>query len=182
MKGLDLENVWKIVKETRKSFLFEAKESLSACQFNSNPLLLSPKVIQENHNKVEKELGMNAETTSYENVSERTLETAAEMFTYLNQCPQEHKLLSFYKDLFKSASPKDIILALTSIMKTTNNLEKEKSVNIFRKVMESINLLNYEDLQIIIKGNCYNANGTFNNCSNKKNLINKKILNFSGLF
>ena len=181
MKKLDLENVWNIVKETRKSFLFEAKEALSACQFNSNPSLLSPNVIQENQNKVEKELEFNAKTTLYENVSERTLQTAAEMFTYLNQCPQEHKLLSFYKDLFKSASPKDIILALTSVMKTTNNLEKEKSVNIFRKVMESINLLNYEDLQIIIKGNCYNANGTFNNCPNKKNLINKEILNFSGL-
>ena len=181
MKELDHENVWKKVKLTRKSFLF-VKETLSACQFNSNLILLSPKVMQENQNKVEKELGINAKSTTYKNVSERTLQTAAEMFTYLNQCPQEHKLLSFYKDLFKSAPLKDVILALTSIMKTTNNLEKEKSVNIFRKVMESINLLNYEDLQIIIKGNCYNANGTFNNCSNKKNLINKEILNISGLF
>ena len=159
-KEVELEKIWKTVRETRKSFQFEDTDSSPECQTKTNPLLLSASIINENNKKIEKELGWNAKTALYENISKETLETAAEMFTYLNHCPQEHKLLSFYKYLFKTASPKDIILALTSIMKTTKDLEKEKSENIFRKVMESFKLLTYENLQIIIKGNCYSNNGT----------------------
>ena len=45
---------------------------------------------------------------------------------------------SFYKDLFKTASTKDIVLALLSLFKSSQNAEKVTTIKVFEKVMESI--------------------------------------------
>ena len=75
----------------------------------------------------------------------------AEMFTYLNYCPPK-LLLSFYNDLFKSASPRNIIIAITSINRKAQNSAKESSETILKRVLETLKLRKYEDIQIITRG------------------------------
>ena len=54
------------------------------------------------------------------------LQTAGEMFLYLNMCPDTMKpWLVFYKDLFQSHSPDQIILTLNRLMKGTKTQTKE---------------------------------------------------------
>ena len=85
------------------------------------------------------------------NVSVKTLKTAAYMFTYLNFCPHAPTLTTFLRDLFYSRSAKNILLALTSIMKSSRNAEKEISTKIFMKAMEIFKLSTYSDIEVITK-------------------------------
>ena len=100
---LDLENVWKIVKKTRLSFLSE--HSNPDCNYQKT--LLSDVIIQENINNLDAELNLKTTSTPNKNVSDRTLKASVEIFTYLNYCPQSlNKIFSFIKYLFEIGTPK----------------------------------------------------------------------------
>ena len=165
-------DVWKLVKEIRRSFL--SKNIEQDC--NDQGTLINDENIKENIKKVQEKLNINKsmiiETISktscqqyycgssyidihfvFDTVRRETLETATEMFTYLNYCPPK-LLLSMYEDLLKSASPRDIILAITTIRKT--NHARESSELILKKIMETMKLTNYQSIQIITQG-CINA-------------------------
>ena len=125
------------------------------------------------------ELKLNTTSVPHENVSYKTLQTAAEMFTYLNYCPSlipKHFL--FYAELLKTGTPREITLALTSIIKTVKdaNINKQTIKN-FRKWMESLRLLDFENIQILTKGKCY-TNENFENCKQKINETNKETLGY----
>ena len=166
----DLRSFWNIVEELRKSVF----SKILKLDCNAQSTLLSDEQIKLNIKTLEDTLNMNQslimETitkticssygcdtkrfdvpTIYKNVTYETLQSAAEMFTYLNYCPPK-LLLSFYNDLFKSASPRNIILAITSINRKAQNSAKESSVTILKKVMETLKLIKYEDIQIITRG------------------------------
>ena len=113
------ENVWKIVKKTRRSFLVENPDPY--CQ--DDDTLVFEKIIQENINSLEKELKLNTSLTPNKNVSFKTLETAGEMFTYLNFCPPKYLRMITY--LFRTGTPKEIIFGLTSIVKTSKKLAEK---------------------------------------------------------
>ena len=115
----DQEKVWSIVKRTRLSFLTE--QSYPDCQ--DDDTLLTNTNIQNNINSLAGELELNTTSTPDINVLKRTLKTAAEMFTYLNYCPP--KLISFSKHVFQTGTPREIILALTSAIKTSQNVNKK---------------------------------------------------------
>ena len=177
---LDLENVWEIVKKTRISFLVEHPDPY--CQ-DSNTLL-SDESIQENIHRVTKELKLNTSLTPDKNVSFKTLETATEMFTYLNYCslliPKYLRIIIAH--LFKTRTPGEIIFGLTSVIKTTKNrAEKYKTIEMLSKFMETLRLKDYEKVQIITKGKCY-TNATFDKCTKKIDLINEESLKNSGCF
>ena len=93
-----VENVWKIVKKTRLSFLSEHSDP----DCNNDKTLLSDTIIQENINNLAAELNLNTTSTPNEIVSNETLKSAVEMFTYLNYCPSSSfkKIFSFSKYLF----------------------------------------------------------------------------------
>ena len=139
---MNQENIWKTVRQIRKSFLSQNTDPQCLIRYNSNPSLLIDNHIKDNIKTVGEKLKLN--TTYYTNkkISERILHTAAEMFTYLNYCPTaEAKTLSiFLQDLFTSSSAKNILLALTSMMKSSKNSEKESSIEIFMKTMEIFKL------------------------------------------
>ena len=172
MTKLDQENVWKIIKKIRLSFLSE----YSDIDCNS---LLPEKNIQDNINSIASQLHLNTTSTANQNVSFKTLRTAGEMFIYLNYCPPYipiNALLCAY--LFKTGTPREIILALTSVMKSLENAEEKKEIiEVFFNIMNTLNLKEFEIIQISTKGNCY-TNAIMGNCTKKMNLNNKKIQGF----
>ena len=165
----DKENVWKIVKETRKPFLY---------YYSNLPcnILLPDHIITENIKRIYEKLHLKPSKPS-ENITKETLKTAAEMFTYLNYCPPK-QLISFYANLFHNASPKEIIQALTSIRMASQNAAKEISFKIFRRVKENLKFIG-EKIHMVTTGKCFN-NGTYGKCNRKKDIIKKdmKILGF----
>ena len=109
------------------------------------------KYISENVNKVEENLNLTATANNnsiFENVRQETLEEAFKMYTYLNFCPP--KIKYFYTEIFKNASPKNMISALAGLLKTSSNLaEKEIASKIFPKLMEKLKLTYYKSINLI---------------------------------
>ena len=68
--------------------------------------------------------------------------------SYLNYCPTK----DFYVlSIIKSESAKNILLALTSMMKTSLNAGKKSSTKIFTKAMEIFRLFIYRYIDAITK-------------------------------
>ena len=88
MAQVDQKNVWKIVKQIRKSFLSQNTEP--ECIYGTTLLsesLLSDSYMKDNIDVVEEKLKLKIEITQNKNVSVETLQFAASIFTYLNFCP-----------------------------------------------------------------------------------------------
>ena len=131
--------IWKIVKDEKK--LYVAENLYSPCHIN----LIYPYSIKNSMKNVAEKLELNITATPYENVTDDILNTAVEMYTYLILCPP--KILQLYQNLFKDSSPNQILLALSSIIKATQNADKESTKEIFTKVMEKLKLFNYQYFQ-----------------------------------
>ena len=147
---LNQENIWKVIRQIRKSFLsFDFNPS---CDIG-NPLLFHNNHIKKNIKTVGEKLKVNTTYSRNKEVSEIILQTAADMFTYLNFCPsaEARTLSNFLQDLLTSRSAKNILLALTSMMKRSVNAEKESSTKIFTKAMELFKLSTYRDIEVITK-------------------------------
>ena len=132
--------------------------------------LLSDIHIRYNIKSLAKELKLKTTTSTTNNVSDKILQTAGEMFTYLNYCPP--KYLYFVKNLIETRSPNEIIFGLISAKMTLHNL-KQSSVKVLIKVMETLGLKQYENIQIITKGRCYDQNAIFSKCEKKINFSDK---------
>lgn len=164
LSKIDHDKIWKIVKETRKLCV---SENGPECYFGDS--MLSYLDIRYNVLSVLEEVGFNKTfPKQYENVSAKALETAGKMFTYLNSCPPI-KVHDFYKDLFETATTTEIILALINIMKTSQNYKKKSVHHIFKKFMGIMNFTQYENIQILTKGKCFNGS-IFGNCRNTKDI------------
>ena len=165
MTNFDFENVWKIAKKIRLMFLSQNID----LDCNYDGTLLSDKYIQLIMNNLAEKVD---KSTTNKHISQETLfNTAAEMFTYLTYCPSiiPNNLL-FQAHLLQSSTPKEMIIALTSFLKTSNNAaDKTGAVDTLVKVLESLKLNQYEHIQIITKGKCY-SNVTFGNCTQKSDL------------
>ena len=145
---IDHENVWKIIKKTRLKFLFQHSDQDHHCV----ETLLPAETIIDIMNSLTKELKLSTTDSPIktEDIPVKKIEHAAEIFTYLFYCPPKiPKHLLFYANLFHTGSPIDIILALTSIIKTSqNSAEKLDTLNILKKVMTKFNFNHYEKIQI----------------------------------
>ena len=73
------------------------------------------------------------------------------IFTYLNYCPTK----DFYvlSSVIKSESAKNILLALTSMMKTSQNAGQKSYIKIFTKAMEIFKLSRFEEIDTITREN-----------------------------
>ena len=170
---LDLEQVWNLLKEIRKSFLSKSKQKTWKDHFcGPRDKLLLGDYITINVKSFAERLKLNTSDRQNRNVSYKTLETAGEMFTYLNYCPPELELFTTY--ILGNGSPKDMILALTHFMKTSQNSEKESTRRILLRVMEALDLHTYEKIQMVTKGKCY-INNTFVKCTKNRNLSEEDI-------
>ena len=173
MTNLDQKDVWKIVEKIRISLLSEHSD-LDCNSDSDKALLLSDKNILNNINSLAAELKLNMTLIPNRNASKETLQIAVEMFTYLNICPT--KLLKFTSHLFKTGTTREMILALTSIIKTIkNDKEKELTIKNLNMLLNSFSLGEYEKIQILTKGKCY-TNATFGNCLTKVKVKNSEIL------
>ena len=143
MTKLDLESFWNIVREIRKSFLSENTNP----DCDSDNILLSDTIINDNINTVEEKLKLNTTLPQNESLSDDTLQIGFQMFTYLNYCPAT--LFNFIRDIKESATPKDILLALTSIEKSSQNAIQRSSAKIFTKAMEVFKLNHYKNINTI---------------------------------
>ena len=71
----------------------------------------------------------------FENMTKKTLETAAKMYFYLNSCSDEIKSwLIFYNDLFKNHQADQIVLSLNRILRSGYTSRKSK----FRSIAEKL--------------------------------------------
>ena len=112
----DIDNIWKIIKQVKKISLIGNVDP--KCQESFH--LIVEDEIKKNNNNVEEYFTTNSvDYDSHETIAEDILQTGAEMFTYLNFCPPQ--LLQFYKKLLLKRSTKDIILAITNVIKTRRN-------------------------------------------------------------
>ena len=80
-------------------------------------------LIKFNIDSLAEKLEMNPTYVPNENVSHKTLETAGEMFTYFNYCP--NKLESIITNVMENGTPKDIILALSIPLKALPKVERK---------------------------------------------------------
>ena len=133
--------VWKIVKEIRTKYMLEYVPPTYECEATIVTIEKYADHVKHNLKALEEHLELNGTGSHFENITNETLENAAKMFTYLNFCPS--KLLFLYKRLLKTASPREMILTMTSLLKNSQNAAKVSSTKIFIKTMEILNLRNY---------------------------------------
>ena len=80
-----------------------------------------PVSISENIVAIENILGIEQSYEIFNNITQEILETAAEMYIYLNHCPNGGNpvWVNFYKDLFQQYEPKQILITLNRLRKTS---------------------------------------------------------------
>ena len=141
----DIDNVWKIIKQVRKNYLSHNDDP--ECRENGNQIAKDD--IKTNIDNVEERLTTNLTDFNFhdENIKEDILQAGAELFTYLNFCPPK-KLLKFYKELLLKRSTKDIILAITNIIKMRRNAEKSTATTIWSKIDKKMINLKYRRIDL----------------------------------
>ena len=153
--SVTVEEVWSILRKS-KSVSFDCTNIHDPTHKDFYALA----EIQDQLNKVKTQLQLdsNADTTPIDDISDSTLELAAEMFLYLNGCLKPLKSwVLFYQDLFDAQTPADVILLkLNRILKgenlsPTNNNLKSIASKLFRKVT-SLFPLKYKEIQNVTKG------------------------------
>ena len=152
--SVTVEEVWSILRKS-KSVSFDCTNIHDSTHQDFYALA----EIQDQLNKVETQLqsDSNADTTPIDDISDSTLELAAEMFLYLNGCLKPMKSwVLFYQDLFENQPPDVIVLKLNRILKgenmsPTNNNLKSIASKLFRRVT-SLFHLKYKEIQNVTKG------------------------------
>ena len=89
-------------------------------------------------------------------VTDSTLKTAADMFLYLNSCPDDlRSWFLFYEDLLSKKSLEVILLQLNRILKGGYSQNNKKLKTIAKKVFERVTTLfssKYKEIQNISQG------------------------------
>ena len=86
----DHDYVWTIVKEISKSYF----SNMEWCPV-AGMYMRDINKISNNVRSLEEKLNLNISYDQIESISEKTLQTAIEMFTYINYCPPQESLLKF---------------------------------------------------------------------------------------
>ena len=169
----DIDNNWKIIKQVKKSFLISNDNP--KCVPSFYPIVEDE--IKKNNDNIEEYLTANtADYDSHENIAEDILQAGAEMFTYLNFCPPK-KLLKFYKELLLQRSTKDIILAITNIIKKRRNAEKSTATTIWSKIDKKMINLKYRRIDLVTLRHMRHSS-EFVDCKNKSCREEMKSLGF----
>ena len=104
--------------------------------------------------------------SKFPNMTNENLRIAAEMFIYLNKCPDPKDPLNdwiqFYDDLFGRKSPYQLILTLNRMIKRNMHANK-KDIVVVEKLFKRASILfplNYENIQSSLR-----IHGEFKNSS-----------------
>ena len=145
----DEDKVWKTVKGIR--LLYISNITLRHCMQNQHTLL-THKEIQTNFLTMMRELKLEESTVNIRpvmNVSRSYINTAGNMFTYLNYCPP--LIFRFYKGLFRNATTREMVVAMSNLIKTSKGTEKKIALKIWHKLMEHLeNGSTYRKIEQII--------------------------------
>ena len=126
---VNIPEIWRVVKKIRSESEFQR-----VCNTFESKTLYTDSDIQLNVRAVEEELKINSSDAVFENITKDQMKVAAEMFVYLNFCPDSLKAwFLFYNDLFENKSSDVIILTLNRILKSgeTNQNKASQILNIF---------------------------------------------------
>ena len=103
-----------------------------------------------------KVLNLNSSGDVDTDVTDSTLKTAADMFLYLNSCPDDlRSWFLFYEDLLSKKSLEVILLQLNRILKGGYSQNNKKLKTIAKKVFERVTILfssKYKEIQNISQG------------------------------
>ena len=144
------ENLWKIVENTRKSYLSEVKE----WNCHASNTLISDEDMKFNVDKIALNTSMNPNNTQLTNVTYETLEVSAKMFIYLTYCPS--KFTQVYKNLFTQGSPQKIIKTMIDILRGTIKAKTE-NMKIWNAIIEKLYIHHFHDID--------NCSKMRNNCT-----------------
>ena len=94
-----------------------------------------------------------------EDLTNEELQTAAEMFIYLNSCPTKwsKSWSSFYKDLFLTQPTNQIILTLNRMMKTKRSEDGKLRAEKLMKRTSNLLSLYFERIQSLLPETCRNG-------------------------
>ena len=145
----NVDEIWSIVKEAKKNFT----HSSNACSKESRTkVLFKSDVIKDIIDGIEQRRNLNSTSDLYKNVTQETFDMAAKMATYLFLCPSDTH--SFYDVLFRTETPKNIVLAMLSMLKTTRNAGKIAAEKIVGKVAEKLKIDHFKNIDDLINGKC----------------------------
>ena len=132
------ENVRKAINKARFEFFLDSERKPSDCENIADEHLLKYEFIERNMENVEKGMGIKPSWFPLKDVCYETFQTAAKMFFSLNYCPPKESFL--FIDILKNLPPKDIILALSNILKSTNKNVKKFATPVWLHFSKKYNL------------------------------------------
>ena len=146
MDQFDLEKVWNIIRKLKTEYVS------NSC---SKGFFLDSEAINTHFQiEFEQQFMMNYSQNLFinMNITEKDIMHSAEMFIYLNFCPESVKpWILFYNDLFKNEPPNKIILTLNRILKGKKNGMQAIATKLFTKLEEQFGL-HFRQIQNLING------------------------------
>ena len=121
--NVSIENIMSVVK------MIKSESSLDmSCE--NHKTILRDDVRVKQVKAVEQQLQLESSERILETLTNEELRTAAEMFTYLNTCPDSWYMSwsSFYRDLFLTQPADQIILTLNRMMKTAKTSQNKDDI------------------------------------------------------
>ena len=170
----NIDDIWKIIKQVRKSFLIDGDD----IECRNYGYQIAKDHMKTNIDNVEENLSTKS-NDSHEKITEDILQAGAEMFTYLNFCPPK-KLIKLCKELLLQRPMKDIILAMTNIMKMRRNAEKSTATIIWSKIDEKLRYLKYRIIDsVTLRHKTHSSE--FEGCKDKSCSEEMKSLGFKSI-
>ena len=127
----NVDTIWNILKETKLNVYDKCVNGL----YGKNFLISQVEAIH-------KKLNMNATEDIFNNITDTTLKSAAEMFLFLNSCPDDLRYwYLLYADLFENKAPEVIVLTLNRIMKGERNPENKRLKDIAKHLLKRVDLM-----------------------------------------
>ena len=142
---LSVNQIWEIAKEVK----LEASLDLGCKTFG----------LYEDHEKrfqveaFEKRTNVKSSEQAFTNITKEDITTGVELFLYINSCPATLKpWFVFYKELFQTQSPDQIMLTLNRMMKDESNIFfKSMAQRLFKKTSTTFSL-HYEEIKSMFHG------------------------------
>ena len=148
-----------IINSTRRNFLSQnhspaffkkGSQTLGDGQEMEIPILLEETLINNIIGELENRLNITQDSSIHSDVTNQILQAAAQIFTFLNFCPP--KILKFYESLFRNASSKNILLALTNVVKVSQNAAKRSAIKILQTTLKTLRLAQFEKIEALATG------------------------------
>lgn len=144
------ETIWKNLRQVRMDYVSQAELTWLTGKCDVYKAFTSAETIQLN---IEKLLNMKtvSQSNDVKNMDKSTMKIAAEMFIFLNFCPDQlfqSPWVKFYRDVIQNQPPKMIILALNRLLKTISTENKslfQIPHKLLRKLLTMLDL-QYENL------------------------------------